>query len=384
MNATRVRHLENALGLFEQTRRTETPYLPLDLFLRRYFQAHKFLDNKDRAWIAERTYELYRWRGLLDHLTPKPHNWVNRLRTFFLSDRWRSQTQNPKLPHHVRSSFPQELYNRFERTLGTKAACELCDVLNEPATTFLRVNVARVSRDKVFNFLTSRAVPVEKTLGSKVGLLLASKLKLLDLPEYKLGYVEIQDESSQLISSQVDAKPGELVLDYCAGSGGKALCFAPPMLNRGQVYLHDTRDTKLFESRRRMRKAGIKNYTILTPAHPLLPKLRGKMDWVLVDAPCSQTGALRRNPDMKWTFTEDRLWKWVAQQREIFETALKYVKDDGKIVYATCSTLDEENAQQVRFFCERFGLYLSRPPLHALPQSRGLDGFFCATMERGT
>lgn len=382
MNAARVRHVENALGLFEQMRGGETPHLPLDLFLRRYFQAHRFLESPDRAWVAEKTYELYRWRGLLDHLTTPPHSWVNRMRTFFSSDRWRSQTQNPKLPHHVRCSFPKELFARLEGSLGTKAASDLCDVLNEPAMTFLRVNVAKISRDKVLQFLHSRSVPVEKTLTSRVGLLLTSKMKLLDLPEYKLGYFEIQDESSQLIARQVDAKPGELVLDYCAGSGGKALCFAPPMLNRGHVFMHDNRDMKLFEGKRRMRKAGIRNYTILPPSHPLLPKLRTKMDWVLVDAPCSQTGALRRNPDMKWAYSDERLWRWVAQQREIFEAALKYVKDGGKIVYATCSTLDEENAQQVRFFCERFGLYLAHPPLHALPQSRGMDGFFCATMER--
>lgn len=382
MNATRVRHLENALNMLEQTRRSETPYLPLDLFLRRYFQAHKFLGAPDRAWISDKTYELHRWRGLLDHLGPQPHSWMNRLRTFFMGDRWRSQTQNDKLPHHVRCSFPKELFDRFEGSLGTQAARKICDIQNEHAATFLRVNVAKIDRDKVFQFLVSKSLPVEKTLTSKVGLLLSSKQKLLDLPEYKMGYVEIQDESSQLIAQQVEAKPGESVLDFCAGSGGKSLVLAPPMLNRGQVYLHDIRDTILFESRRRMRKAGINNYTLLPPSHPLLPKLRGKVDWVLVDAPCSQTGALRRNPDMKWTYSDDRLFRWVAQQREVFEQALRYMKDGGRIVYATCSILDEENAQQVRYFCEKFGLYLSHPPLHALPQSRGMDGFFCATMER--
>lgn len=382
MNATRARHLENALILFDQVRKSETPYLPLDLFLRRYFQAHKFLSSKDKAWVSDKGYELLRWRGLIDHLTPQPHSWVNRMRTFFISDRWRSQTQNQKLPHHVRCSFPPELFARFETSFGTKAAAQLCDILNEPAMTFLRVNVNKISRDKVCTYLASRGSPVEKTLNSKIGLQLANKQKLLDLPEFKLGYFEIQDESSQLISQQVDAQPGELVMDFCAGSGGKALCIAPPMLNRGQVFLHDVKDTKLFESKKRMRKAGITNYTIVPPAHPLLPKLRGRMDWVLVDAPCSQTGALRRSPEMKWTYTDDRLWQWVAQQREIFETALKYLKDSGKIVYATCSVLEEENTQQVRFFCERFGLYLSHAPLHALPQSKGMDGFFCATMER--
>ncbi|CAE7704959.1 SRR [Symbiodinium pilosum] len=220
-----------------------------------------------------------------------------------------------------------ELFKRMEDHVGTKVAVELCEILNEPAMTFLRVNTARISRDKVFTFLSSRSVPVEKTQNSQMGLLLTSKQNLLEVPEYKLGYFEIQDESSQIISAQVDAKPGDMVLDYCAGSGGKALCIAPPMLNRGQVYLHDVRDTKLFESKRRFRKANIQNYTLLPPSHPQLHKLRGKMDWVLVDAPCSQTGALRRNPDMKWTYSDDRLWKWVALQREIFEAALKYVKD---------------------------------------------------------
>jgi len=266
--------------------------------------------------------------------------------------------------------------------MGTRAAFGLCEVLNEPAMTCLRVNTARISRDKVYAFLNPKFVPVEKTLTSRSGLLMASKRKLLDLPEYRLGYFEIQDESSQIISQKVDAKPGDLVLDYCAGSGGKSLCFGPPMMNRGQIYLHDIRDTVLFEARRRLRRAHVRNYTPLPLHHPLLPKLQGKMDWVLVDAPCSQTGAYRRSPEMKWTYTDDRLWRWVHQQREIFEKALRYVKDGGKIVFATCSVLEEENSQQVRHFCEKYGLYLTEAPLHALPQSKGMDGFYCAVMER--
>jgi len=261
-------------------------------------------------------------------------------------------------------------------------AKHVCDILNEPAVTFLRVNTNRVSRDKVYQFLTQKGLPVEKTLNAKLGLQLMSKQKLLDLPEYKLGYFEIQDEASQIVANTVDAKPGELVLDYCAGSGGKSLCIAPPMLGRGHVFMHDNRDTILFQGKMRMKRAGIKNYTLLPPRHPLMPKLRAKMDWVVVDVPCTSTASLRRNPDMKWAYSDERLWKWVAQQRAIFEDALKYLKEDGKIVYATSSLLEEENAQQVRWFCERFGLYLCHQPLHALPQSKGMDGFFCATMER--
>ncbi len=217
MNATRARHLEKALNLFDATKASKEQTLPLDLFLRRYFQAHRFLKPPDRAWISEHTYELIKWRGLLDHIAPPPPIWTNRMKTFFLSDRWRSQTSNRKLPAHVRCSFPQDLFERIEASLGTKDSIRICNILNEPATTFLRVNTNKVARDTVYKYLTSKSLEVEKTLNSTIGLQLTSKEQLLEVPEYKLGYIEIQDESSHLIAKQVESKPGEKVLDYCAG-----------------------------------------------------------------------------------------------------------------------------------------------------------------------
>ncbi len=123
------------------------------------------------------------------------------------------------------------------------------------------------------------------------------------MPEFKQGLFEVQDEGSQLIANLMDPTPGDQVMDYCAGSGGKTLAFAPKMQHRGQIYLHDIRPWALDEARKRLKRAGIQNAQVVLPEDPKLNKLRGKMDWVLVDAPCTGSGTFRRNPDMKWKFS---------------------------------------------------------------------------------
>ena len=226
-------------------------------------------------------------------------------------------------------------------------------------------------------------VPVEKCVGSPLGLMVAEKTRLLSLPEYKEGLFEIQDESSQIIAQQVDVRPGEKVLDFCGGSGGKSLAFGPQMQNLGVIYVHDVRDSMLRQAKLRLRRAGVKNYMLLHPRHPYLGRILRKCDWVLVDAPCTGSGTYRRNPEQKWSYSDELLWKYVAQQREIFADALRFVKPGGTIVYATCSILDEENIDQVKYFCAAHGIYLTTEPVHALPQSRSLDGFFCACLHYG-
>ncbi|CAE6948929.1 unnamed protein product [Symbiodinium natans] len=156
MNATRVRSVSicDAMHMYvscavSRLMRTEAPALPLDLFLRRYFQAHKFLDDKDRAWIADKTYEMQRWRGLIDHLTPQPHNWVNRMRTFFMGDRWRAQSQNKKLPHHVRCSFPSELFKRLEDNVGTKEVLSFVVSEELPETLGAKMCIVESRKDAI-------------------------------------------------------------------------------------------------------------------------------------------------------------------------------------------------------------------------------------------
>lgn len=379
MNAFRVRHLENCLCGFEEATLLKQP---LDLFLQRYFRAHKAIGSSDRAWICDNVYEMVRWKGLIDYLTPPPTTWPNRLRTYIISDRWRGHTKNASISPHTRCSFPKELFSRIEMAFGTKKAMDICNILNEPAPTFLRVNTLKISRDRVYKYLLNKAIPLEKCQHSPYGLVLSTKVRLLDLPEYKKGYIEIQDEASQLVAFKVQVQPGEKVLDYCAGSGGKSLAFGPQMENCGKIYLHDTRDYLLRQAKVRMRRAGIQNYVLLCPRDPLHTRLHGLMDWVVVDVPCSGTGALRRNPDIKWNYSDKELFDKIGLQREIFEKAIQYLKPHGKVVYITCSILDEENVQQVKYFCQKHSMLLSDAPFHALPQSKGMDGFFCATLER--
>lgn len=201
------------------------------------------------------------------------------------------------------------------------------------------------------------------------------------MPEFKKGLFEVQDEGSQLLAALVKAEPGQLVMDYCAGSGGKTLAFAPLMHNKGQIFLHDIRSYALIEARKRLKRAGIQNAQIVLAEDEKLKKLKKKMDWVLVDAPCSGTGTMRRNPDMKWAFTEDTIPRLVGQQRTIFEKALSYLHPQGKIIYATCSLLKEENEEQVTHFLKTYSLKLVAPFFQTKPSKGEMDGFFGAIFE---
>jgi 16S rRNA C967 or C1407 C5-methylase (RsmB/RsmF family) len=187
---------------------------------------------------------------------------------------------------------------------------------------------------------------------------------------------EVQDEASQLIADLVAAVPGDHVLDFCAGSGGKSLAIAPRMGCKGQLYLHDVRPAVLREAKKRLYRAGIQNAQILPHDASHKRSLKEVMDWVLVDAPCTGTGTLRRNPDMKWKFEESTLNRLIDEQRSIFREALNFVKPKGKIVYATCSVLPMENEWQAEFFEQNFGLKRLEPSFSSSPKKGGMDGFF--------
>jgi 16S rRNA C967 or C1407 C5-methylase (RsmB/RsmF family) len=201
------------------------------------------------------------------------------------------------------------------------------------------------------------------------------------MEEFKNGLFEVQDEASQLVSFLLDAKPGQQVLDFCSGSGGKTLGFAHKLSARGQIYLHDIRDYVLGEAKKRLKRAGIQNAQVLYFNDPKKSRLKKTMDWVLVDAPCSGSGTLRRNPDMKWRFNPSSIENLEQEQRQIFTEALSYVKPGGKIIYATCSILPQENQDQVNYFLSKFPLKLLQAPLETFPVDGGMDGFFAAVFE---
>ncbi|CAG9472376.1 sun-family protein, putative [Plasmodium vivax] len=374
MNSGRLRHIENALNSFNFMS-------PLDIYMRLYFKANS-IKSKDKPFISDHVYNIIRNKTLLSYLSAPSPLYTSVIKTYFASDRWKYEMNNEKIPAHVRYSFPKELYEQLVNCYGEKKSHTLMSILNEKAPVFLRVNTNKISRNDLYKLLMSKGVSVEKCVNSPQGLLLTKSYILKNNNEYRRGFFEMQDEASQIVSSKIPVQPGYKVLDFCAGSGGKTLAFSPKMENTGKVYLHDVRDKMLSQAKVRLRRAGIQNYILLHSNHILLNKLVGCMDTVIVDAPCTGTGALRRNPEMKHKYTNGRLYEYVNLQREIFQRALLYLKKNGKIAYITCSILDAENVHQAKYFCEKHNLFLSEPPFHSLPQSKSMDGFFLAIFER--
>lgn len=356
--------------------------LPLDLFLKDYFRLHKALGSKDRAYVADTTCALVRWKGLLDFLCGENPDWQQRLNIFF-DPSFEKSKQNKNLPDNVRLSFPKPLFDCLVSSHGFQKACEICEISNEPAPTTVRINALKTTRDEMLARWKG-IYEIQPCTYSENGIIFKKRMNFSSMPEFQEGLFEVQDEGSQLLAELVKAKPGDLVMDYCAGSGGKTLAFAPKMQNKGQIYLHDIREYILQEARKRLRKAGIQNAQIIHYDDQKLKKLKKNMDWVLVDVPCSGTGTLRRNPDMKWKFEPSKIPQIQGQQRMIFEKALSFMKPTGFIVYSTCSLLNEENHAQINHFMKTYHLSLAENIFESLPKRQGMDGFFGAVLKRSS
>lgn len=370
----RLHHLYALLESYSNQR------LPLDLFMSHYFRANKSLGSKDRAFIAETAYSLIRWQGLLDYLYPESPSWAQRYETYINMD-LNEIIKREDIPPHIRVSFPKVLFDQIDAAYGMEKAIELCVISNNPAPTTIRVNTNKISREALFERWKD-SYDISCSIHAPEGIAFNKRINFFDLPEYKEGFFEVQDEGSQLLAKCVDAKPGDQVMDFCAGSGGKTLAFAVQMKNQGQIYLHDIRVHALQEAKKRLKRAGIQNAQMILSDSPNLAKLKKKMNWVLVDAPCSGTGTLRRNPDMKWRFDEKTLPDLIGQQKTIFERALSFLRPDGRIVYATCSILPEENEKQVDYFIKTYNLTLEGTPYKTLPSHGGMDGFFGVVLKK--
>lgn len=368
----REHHLLTLMQGYEQQR------LPLDLYISYYFKEHKALGSKDRGWIAENAYSMIRWQALLDYIgdNPSMENKVELLKTFNPNE-WINKEE---IPLHIRCSFPKGLFDLIVDNYGIEKGKELCLINNTPAPTTVRVNTLKGTREELM-VKWKDLYEISPCEFSKEGIIFHKKISFFTLPEFKQGLFEVQDEGSQLVAQMVKAKPGQWALDYCAGSGGKTLAFAPGMEKTGQIFLHDSRPHALEEARKRLRRAGIQNAQVVLPDDPKLKKLKKKMDWVLVDAPCSGTGTMRRNPDMKWNFTEEGLKRLTGLQRTIFEKALSFLKPDGFIVYATCSLLKEENQNQLEHFLKTYPLVVEGTPFQSLPSRQGMDGFYSVCLK---
>ena len=368
-------HLNHILNFFKAFE--EAPNIPLDLQLRHYLKQNKSIGSKDRKIIGDTIYDVIRWRSLIDRNIGESANWDSRVETYLKSS-LESLSKHPELEPHEKASFPKEFYDILASHIGNLATNEFCMNSNKPAPLTVRTNLLKISRKELFALLSPR-FSISFCADSQTGILFQQKINFFELPEFKDGLFEIQDEASQLVADLVEAKPGDEVLDYCAGSGGKSLSIATKMNGKGQLFLHDIRKKPLEKAKERFKRAGIQNCQLLTT---LPPALKNRMNWLLLDVPCTGSGTWRRNPDQKWKFSKEVLDRLVIEQRNIFESALPYLRPKGKIVYATCSVLPEENEEQIAYFMEKYNLICRKPYFKSTPMPGQKDGFFAALLER--
>lgn len=365
---------------FELLRSFDPSKGPIDLFISLYFRHHPQLGSKDRVFIVDRIYKFFRWKALVEAILPQNVSDDDFLT--LLEQDFSIYEHNADLPIYVRLSFPKELFDAIERSWGEKT-CAICRACNETAPIVLRANMMKTTPEELVLLLQARNIDASKDPSHPTAIRVQKRTNFFSLEEFQNGLFEVQDAGSQHVASYVAARPGDAVLDFCAGAGGKSLAIAPSLQRRGQVFLHDIRSTALQEAKKRLRRAGVQNVQLIE-AHDTkrLELLRGKMDWVLVDAPCSGTGTLRRNPDMKWKFSMDTVQRLVEEQRRIVAQAVSYLMPHGTLVYATCSLLREENEDQVEFFQQHLHVHPTKDPFRSYPTNGGMDGFYAIALSR--
>jgi 16S rRNA (cytosine967-C5)-methyltransferase len=393
---------------------------PADAILSRHFRENPKLGPRERGLVAEAIYAILRNKmvytnfaesgvgpgmrrmalmGLADTadvdaiagLSEEERDWLERVLRI---------DRNAMLPQ-LRANMPKWLFDKLVEKHGEEEALAMIDALNQPAPLDLRVNTVKASRDDVLSALQATAIPAEPTPYSPVGIRLAGKPALQKLPLFQEGAIEVQDEGSQLLTQLLAARRGEMVVDFCAGAGGKTLALGAAMRNTGRLYAFDMSDKRLGKLKPRLARSGLSNVHPTLIAHEndaKVKRLAGKIDRVLVDAPCTGLGTLRRNPDMKWRQTPQAVEEMGVKQAAILASASRLVKPGGRLVYATCSILDEENEAVVESFLAAHPDFNLLPAGHLLaeqkiplemqdylklaPHRHRTDGFFAAIMER--
>jgi 16S rRNA (cytosine967-C5)-methyltransferase len=311
------------------------------------------------------------------------------------------QIDRTHLPAFLRSNLPQWLFDKLVARDGEETTLALSHAMNQPAPLDLRVNAIKATRPEVVTALAEAPILCEPTPFAPLGIRIIKKPALQNLPLFKNGSIEVQDEGSQLLSQIVGAKRGEMVVDFCAGAGGKTLSLGAAMRNTGRLYAFDVSDKRLAKLKPRLARSGLSNVHPVLIAHEndaKVKRLAGKIDRVLVDAPCSGLGTLRRNPDVKWRQSPRGLTELNEKQASILSGAARLVKAGGRLVYATCSILDEENEAIVEQFLATHDDFTLVPMSEILaeqkielamdnylklsPLQHQTDGFFAAVLTR--
>lgn len=425
--------------------------VPMDSVIGDYMRVRRYIGSKDRSEVAERVYHMARATARLGWWLHKvgaedtPRNrviaWLAlgenggegieyaRTKDLFDGSKYAPAELNdteqktfaglvgqnldhPDMPDAARVECPALYEEKLRSLFGADFATEMAAML-EPATLDLRVNTFLADQQKVMNYLEADGVKTTETPLSPWGLRCAGKAYLAKTKAFGKGWIEIQDEGSQLIAHMCDAKPGMQVLDYCAGAGGKTLALGAAMERKGRIVAMDNDERRLKKGRDRYKKAHIADIIEVRPIDEntkWLKRQKGKFDVVLTDVPCSGTGTWRRNPDMRWRVFGPALEELTVIQAEILDKVAPLVKQGGRLVYATCSLLRDENEDQIERFLKDHGDFEIVPVSNVIlkglgpeksgpfsakalqddktgfmrltPHRHGTDGFFAAVLQR--
>jgi 16S rRNA (cytosine967-C5)-methyltransferase len=410
------------------------PRAPADAIAQAFFRDRRFIGAADRRWISDLVWHVLRQAIRIDwHLARHAHPPTPRARAIawlrlgeqvasdalaglfsgarygpaalsaeerVLNGALAGALDDPAMDEAARLNLPAFLVGPLRARFGASLEAELA-AMDRPAPLDLRANLLKADREAAHAALAAEGFPAEPTALSPWGLRLRARAPIVGAKAFRDGLVEIQDEGSQLIALLADARPGHRVIDYCAGAGGKTLAMAAMMDNRGSLVAADVSLTRLDAAVKRLRRAGVHNVErrAIEPGAKWLKRAAGGFDRVLVDAPCTGTGTWRRNPDARFRLQPDDLAALVTKQRDILVSAARLVKAGGKLVYATCSLLVEENHAQVQHFlaqAQNFRLLplsavwpagtppCADPYLALTPAAHATDGFFAAVMERAS
>ncbi len=394
---------------------------PADAALAAFFRRER-CGPRERAFIAETVYAVLRkrrslaaWasaadakslvlaalarefgfshRALAPALAKRDAEWFAALKARF----------EPTLSPAERAELPDWLYARLAERMPAAALGALARALCQGAPLDLRVNTLKAERAQVMAQLLAEGITATVCPHAPQGIRLAGKPALAKHPLFLAGAIEVQDEGSQLLGHLLAPRRGEMVVDFCAGAGGKTLHLGALMRSTGRLYAFDVSHRRLAKLKPRLARSGLSNVHPVVIAHENdghVKRLAGKCDRVLVDAPCSGLGTLRRNPDLKWRQTPQSVAELAAKQGGILAAAARLVKPGGRLVYATCSLLPEENEGVVEAFlaahptfvrrnaqeilgAQGIAIELTGDDLHLLPHLHGTDGFYAAVLERG-
>jgi 16S rRNA (cytosine967-C5)-methyltransferase len=386
-----------------------------------YFRQHRELGHGERGFVAELVFAVLRRkrslsarctgdlssRRLLLAALACVQGMNRRQLAEVLSEsesKWLAQAKAVRvedLPPAVRLDLPDWLYGELLAGFAADELERLAAALNQPAPLDLRVNPLKAGRDEVLQKLLESGLAASPCPYSPLGIRLAGKPALARHPLFIDGCIEVQDEGSQLLGYLLQPRRGQMVADFCAGAGGKTLLLGALMRSQGRLYAFDVAERRLAKLKPRLARSGLSNVhpvRIESERDARVGRLAGKLDRVLVDAPCSGLGTLRRNPDLKWRQSPASVVELAAKQAAILAAAASLVKPGGRLVYATCSLLEEENDRIVDGFLAQHPQFVTCPAgqilqqqdialdtgerLRLLPHRHATDGFFATAMER--